>query len=93
MNKLKTEKILTIINFVVVAYFTVIYLLYYFQIEFVIIGVFRELLTIPFMFGQLVLLVFGIYFIVKNRAFRFLLLMSITSLAVCAVLTIGSFFF
>ena len=93
MNKLKTEKILTIINFVIVGYFAIIYLFYYYQIDFVLLGVFREMLTIPFMFGQLGFLVFGIYFVVKEKRFRFLLLLSIVLLAVCSVLTIGSFFF
>jgi len=93
MNKQKTEKILTIINFIIVGYFSIIYLTYYYQIEFVLIGVFREMLTIPFMFGQLGLLIFGVYFVIKEKRFRFLFLLSIVLLAVCSVLTIGSFFF
>ena len=93
MNKLKIEKSLIIINFIIVSYFALIYLFHYYQIEFVLLGVFRELLTIPFMGGQLVLLGYGIYFVIKEKRFRFLLLLSIAVLAACAVLTIGSFFF
>ncbi len=93
MNKQKTEKILTIFNFVIVTYFVAIYLFNYYQIDFVLIGVFREMLTIPFMFGQIGLLIFGVYFVVKEKKFRFLLLLSIAVLAICAILTIGSFFF
>ena len=93
MNVLKTEKNLTIANFIVVAYFIVIYLIYYFQIKFVLIGVFQELLTIPFLLGQLVLLFLGIRFLIKEKRFRLLYILSFIALIGCVVLTIGRYLF
>lgn len=91
MKKLLTNKNLTIINFVIVLFFALIYLLNYYEINFVLIGVFRELLTIPFLIAQLVFLVLGIQFILKNKI-HFLMLLSILVLASCSAVTIGSFF-
>ncbi len=91
MKKLLTNKNLTIINFVIVLFFALIYLLNYYEINVVLIGVFRELLTIPFLIAQLVFLVLGIQFILKNKI-HFLTLFSILLLASCSVVTIGSFF-
>jgi len=91
MKKLLTNKNFTIINFEIVLFFTLIYLLNYNEINFVLIGVFRELLTIPFLIAQLVFLVLGIQFILKNKI-HFLTLFSILVLASCSAVTIGSFF-
>lgn len=92
MNKLLNEKRLTIINLIIVTYFITIYLFYLYKINFVLIGVFREMLTIPFLIGQIVFLIFGINFLIKKRTQQFLTIFSIVLLAICSIITIGSFF-
>jgi uncharacterized membrane protein len=91
MNKLITNRNLTIINFVIVSYFILIYLLYYYKIETVLIGVFRELLSIPFLIAQVVFLVIGIKHLINEQR-HLLTLISVLLLAICTVITIGSFF-
>jgi len=92
MNNLITNRNLTIINFVIVTYFGLIYLLNFYKIDFVLIGVFRELLTIPFLLAQIVFLVLGIIHLIKHKT-HFLTIISIIILAICAFYTIGSFFY
>ena len=53
---------LIIANFTIVSYFVLIWLINVYKIDIVLIGVFRELLTIPFLIAQIVFLVIGIYF-------------------------------
>jgi hypothetical protein len=91
MNKLITSKNLTIINFVIVSYFILIWLISFYKIDFVLIGVFGELLTIPFLIAQIVFLVIGIKFLIKNQK-KFLTIVSVLSLAICTIITIKSFF-
>ena len=88
MNKLMTNRNLTIINFVIVAYFGLIYLLNLYKIDFVLIGVFREMLTIPFLLAQIVFLILGIIHIIKYKT-HFLTIISIIVLAICTIYTIG----
>jgi hypothetical protein len=90
-KQLITNRNLTIINFIIVSYFIVIYLLYYYKIESVLIGVFRELLSIPFLIAQVVFLVIGIKHLL-NTPRHLLTLISVILLATCTVITIGSFF-
>jgi hypothetical protein len=91
MNKLITNRNLSIINFVIVAYFGVIYSINFYNIDFVLIGVFREILTIPFLLAQIVFLVLGIIHLIKHKT-QFLTIISIIALAICAIYTIGWFF-
>ena len=91
MNKLMTNRNLTIINFVIVTYFGMIYFINFYKIDYVLIGVFRELLTIPFLLAQIVFLVLGIIHLVKHKT-HFLTIISIIGLAICAIYTIGWFF-
>ena len=91
MNKLITNKNLIIVNFAIVSYFILIWLINFYKIDFVLIGVFREMLTIPFLIAQIVFLVIGIKYLIKNQI-NLLTLISVLSLAICAVITIGSFF-
>jgi hypothetical protein len=86
-----TSRNLTIINFVIVSFFILIYLLNYYKIEFVLIGVFRELLTIPFVIAQVVFLVIGLRSLIKNQR-NFLTIISFLLLAICTFITIRSFF-
>jgi len=92
MNKFLTERNLTIINFIIVLYFVLIYSLNFYKVDFVLIGVFRELLTIPFMIAQLVFLFFGIKFLITEDKRNSLTTVSVIILAFCTVITIGSFF-
>jgi hypothetical protein len=92
MNTLLNEKRLIIINLVIVSYFVALYLVNLFKIDFVLVGVFRELLTIPFLIGQIVFLIFDINFLVKQKRVRFFTLFSIVLLIISTFITIGSFF-
>jgi hypothetical protein len=91
MITLITIRNLSIINFVIVAYFGVIYSINFYNIDFVLIGVFREILTIPFLLAQIVFLVLGIIHLIKHKT-QFLTIISIIALAICAIYTIGWFF-
>lgn len=91
MNKYLSNKRLTLINLTIVSYFVLIWLLISFQVEHVLIGVFIELLTIPFLIAQLVFLVIGIKQIVKEPT-DLLTKVSVFLLVISAVVTVGSFF-
>jgi hypothetical protein len=91
MNKLITNRNLTIVNFAIVSYFILIWLINFYKLDFVLIGVFREMLTIPFLIAQIVFLVIGIKYLIKNQI-NLLTIISVVSLAICAIITIGSFF-
>jgi hypothetical protein len=91
MNKLITNRNLTIINFGIVFYFILIYLINFYKIDFVLIGVFGELLTFPFLLAQIVFLIIGMIFVIKNQK-NFFTLVSVLVLAICTFITIGSFF-
>lgn len=91
MNKLITNKNLTIVNFIIVSYFILIWLTNFYKIDFVFIGIFREILTIPFLMGQIVFLVIEIAYLIKDKS-SFLMIFSLFLLAVCTVITVGSFF-
>jgi hypothetical protein len=91
MNKLITNRNLTIINFVIVSYFILIWLINFYKIDFVLIGVFREMLTIPFLIAQIVFLVIGIKILIKKQS-NSLTIISVLLLAICSIITIGSFF-
>ena len=91
MKNLITDKNLTIINFIIVFYFIAIYVINVYNVDFVIIGVFRELLTIPFLLAQVVFVLLGIYYLVKHKI-KILTLVSLIALVISAIYTIGSFF-
>ncbi|WP_152975514.1 hypothetical protein [Lacinutrix himadriensis] len=91
MNKLITNKNLIIVNFAIVSYFILILLINFYKIDFVLIGVFREMLTIPFLIAQIIFLVIGIKYLIKNQR-NLLTIISVVSLAICTIITIGSFF-
>lgn len=91
MNKLILNKNLVAINFVIVSYFVLLWLINFYSINSVIIGVLRELLTIPFLIAQIVFLVIGIRYLI-NKQRNLLTIISVISLAICTVITIGSFF-
>ena len=86
-----TNNNLTIINFGIVVYFGLMYLLYIYNIDYVLIGVFRELLTIPLLIAQIIFLVLGIRQLLKHQK-QPMLIVSVLLLAICSFFTIGSFF-
>jgi hypothetical protein len=91
MNKLITNRNLTIVNFAIVSFFILIWLINFYKIDFVLIGVFREILTIPFLIAQFVFLVIGIKYLIRNKK-NLLTIISVIALAICSIITIGSFF-
>jgi len=91
MAKTFNEKALTGINFTIVLYFLGIYSVYVFELEHIAIGVVRELLTIPFLVAQLPLLYIGAKRFFDNEKISSLYVLSVSLLALCAILTIGSF--
>ncbi len=82
---------MTIINFVIVSYFILIYALNFYKIDVVLIGIFRELFTIPFLIGQIVFLVIGVKHLMNHKK-HILTIISLLLLAACSVVTLGSFF-
>ena len=86
-----TSKQLTIINFVIITYFMLIWLAYVYKLDFVLIGVLIELVTIPLFIAQIVFLAISIKYLINNKTNK-LLTMSVISLSICAIVTIGSLF-
>jgi hypothetical protein len=91
MSTFVNNKNLTIINFSIVAYFGLLYVLNFLKIEFVLIGVFREIFTIPFLIAQLLFLVLGIIHIIKYKT-HLLTFISIVLFAINAIYIAASFF-
>lgn len=92
MNFKKNDysKIFSIINLSIVAYFTTIYTLYVAKIDFVLVGIFRELLTIPFLLAQIVFIVIGVIYYFRYKA-NFLFILSWLALAICSYFTLSTF--
>lgn len=91
-TKLLTEKNLIVINIVIVSYFVVLYLINLFKLDYVIIGVLVEMLTIPFLISQFVFLFLGGKYLLKNRNNSFVFKISLILLAICSAKTIYSLF-
>ena len=91
MSTFINNKNLTIINFSIVAYFGLLYVLDFLKIDFVLIGVFREIFTIPFLLAQMLFLVLGIIHIVKHKI-HLSTSISIVLLAINAIYIVASFF-
>jgi hypothetical protein len=91
MEKLITNRSLTIVNFAIVSFFILIWLINFYKVDYVLIVVFREILTIPFLVAQIVFLVIGVNYLIKNKN-NLLTIISFISLAICTIITIGSFF-
>lgn len=91
MDKLITDSNLTSINFVIVSYFILLGLSHYLKLELFFLGFFRELMTIPFLLAQLIFLIIGIIYLVKNKS-KTLTKVSVAALAISTIVTIGSFF-
>ena len=85
-----SEKRVAITSFIIAVYFLILYFLNVFEIDFVIIGVFRELLTIPFLIVQIVFLILGIRFLIRKKI-QVLTILGVLVLLVSSIYTFGSF--
>lgn len=92
LNKINGITVLAA-SLLVVFYFATIYCIDYFEIDYTIIGVFRELLTIPFLLAQLFFLgISVVLFLRKGIIHKRCILLSIVILC-CSSLFTGDYFF
>ncbi len=91
MSTILTNKRLTVINLTIVSFFLMIYLLNIYQVDYTIIWVFRELLTIPFFLAMLAFLVIGVRSLIKKKG-DIRVHISLLALAICSYFTLSSFF-
>ena len=89
---MNADKILLCVNSSIVLYFITLYALYHFQIDIVLVGVFIELLTIPFLMAQIIFVVIGMKYWKDQRITNVGTKVSIGVLSVCTLCTIGSLF-
>ena len=90
MNK-QSEGSLSVINFIISAYFLWAYMFYQLNVSSGFVQFLMEILTIPMMIAQLVFLVLGIIFIFRFNTGIWMKI-SLAALLISAILTIGSFF-
>jgi hypothetical protein len=86
-----TSKNLTIVNFLIVFYFILLYLTYSYKVDHNLIQIIVELFTIPLLIAQIVFLVLGIKYLIEHKE-NFLLLISLLFLAVCSFFTLTNTF-
>jgi hypothetical protein len=91
--KLITNKKVLIAGIIVTIYFSLLFLnAYVFKSKVVLIGVFQELLTIPMLLLQFVVLFFAVKKIVKNKTLlNPQLLCASLLMSACIIVTLGSF--
>jgi len=87
-----SETALRGINFGIVSYFIVVYLLHHYGVSGGLVAVFVELFSIPFLLAQVIFMVISIKFLVDNSNRKTMTIVSMVALAICTVLTLGSFF-
>lgn len=85
------HKFLIRMNFAIVLYFILLYLVDLYKIDWKFIGVLREILSLPFLILQFVLLFLSIRFVFKHNAKNFWLNISIFILGICTTITVCSF--
>ena len=91
MNQLYTSKSLSLINVIIILYFGFIYLINIFGVNFVLIGVVTNFLTIPFLLAEVIFLILGIRFLIENKKNVLFLYFSLVLLFISFVFTYGSF--
>ena len=91
MKDLLKSRNLILINFIIITYFALLWLVNFYQLDFVFIGVFKELLTIPFLVTQLFFLIIGVIHLIKYDN-NHLMIVSLILLAASTAYTVGSFF-
>lgn len=91
--KFLNEKRLLMISGLIVLYFSGLYFIYIYEINHVLIGVFGELLTIPFLLAQVFFLVIGIIWLIRRQNHKpYRTVFSVILLSLCSYLTVGSIF-
>ena len=90
----KKDYYILLLSLLTLIYFTFLFLnAYHLKYDFFIIGFFRELLTIPFMLGAVVLFVFALKSVLANKiSIRNYSIWSLLILTVIIIVTVGSFF-
>ena len=92
MNINITELRLRAVNYIIVSYFIVLYLLNAYQVQNNFIDALRELFTIPFLLAKVVFLILSVVLIRRHGYRRPGTIISFIALLACAIATIGSFF-
>ena len=91
MHKLISDRTLTLLNFTIVFYFVLLWVIDFYKVDFVLIGVFSQLLTIPFLVAQIIFIIVGLNYIIYNKK-QTLTIISILALAISTIVTVGGFF-
>jgi hypothetical protein len=94
MKQILNDKYLFLASLMIALFFTFLYLNnYYFKLDFVLIGVFQELLTFPTMFFQVILLVIACMNFISNKySLKSYSIWSVGILLTSSVLTWGALF-
>ena len=58
---------ITYINFTIVAYFLLVGLIYLYEIDFVLVGAFIELFTIPFLIAAVIFVCIGVRYLINKK--------------------------
>jgi len=90
MNFISIKK-LRLFNFLIIAYFSFLHIQYVLQLKWIIIEVFQELLTIPFMLVLILSLGYSTCLVFKSKAKDFLFILSTIGLLICFILILESF--
>lgn len=90
MNFISIKK-LSLFNFIIIAYFSFLYIQYVLKFELTIIGFFQELLTIPFILALILSLAYSIFIALKVKPKDKVFLLSIIGLLLCFILVFRSF--
>lgn len=85
------NKRITYINFTIVAYFLLVGLIYLYQIDFVLVGVFIEFFAIPFLVAAVVFVCIGMHYLI-NKKLNYTAKFSVWLLLFCLLIIIGSFY-
>jgi len=91
MGKITNKNTLTILNFLICFYLIGLFLLNEYKIDHVLIGVLRELLTIPSIVLLPVFLFMSIKMMLKEKIVKLCFLLSVLSTLICLGVIIKSF--
>jgi hypothetical protein len=85
MKKILSNRNVSIINLLIIGFFSSIYLIDLYKVDAVLIGVFRELFTLPFLGALLFFSVLGVVYFFTSKTKTFL--RSISSIIVIGILS------
>ncbi|MFY0630846.1 MAG: hypothetical protein JXR05_10730 [Flavobacteriaceae bacterium] len=92
MKKGFSDRNVTVINFGIMGFFGLIYLINYYQIDAVLIGVIREMLTIPFLLALVGFSILGVIYLIRASKKKIGRSISSVLLIICAFITLRTFF-